>query len=137
MASSSSRKRREHTPSPFEGEGSSGSTQGKSHGVAERPTFPLRDPWYTPSLFFPVKYDSYSVALFEHENPSLNDRGMVSPSSQLSITPNLFEVVVADLSNLIVYLFPGISTIATSPRISSLNEHSSSPEKWANRSVMA
>ena len=53
MASSSSRKRRERTPSPSEGEGSSGSAQSKSHEIAERPAFPLRDPWYSPSLFFP------------------------------------------------------------------------------------
>ena len=53
MASSSSRKRREHTPSPSEGEGSFGSAQGKTHEVKERPVFPLQDPWYTPSLFFP------------------------------------------------------------------------------------
>ena len=53
MASSSSRKRRERTHSPSEDEGSSGSAQGKSYGVIKCPTFPLRDPWYTPSLFFP------------------------------------------------------------------------------------
>ena len=53
MASSSSRKRRERTPSPFKGEGSSSSAQGKSHEVTRCPAFPLRDPWYTPSLFFP------------------------------------------------------------------------------------
>ena len=53
MASSSSQKRREHTPSPFEGEGSSGSAPSESHEVTEHPAFPLRDPWYSPSLFFP------------------------------------------------------------------------------------
>ena len=53
MASSSSRKRREHTPSPSEGEGSYGSAQSESHEVTERPTFPLLDPWYSPSLSFP------------------------------------------------------------------------------------
>ena len=53
MASSSSRKRRERTPSPFEGEGSSGSAQSDSHEVSERLAFPLRDPWYSPSPFFP------------------------------------------------------------------------------------
>ena len=53
MASSSSQKRRERTPSPFEDEGSSGFAQGESHEATKRPTFPFRDPWYTPSLFFP------------------------------------------------------------------------------------
>ena len=53
MASSSSRKRRERTPSPSEGEGSSGSALSESHEVTEHPAFPLRDPWYSPSLFFP------------------------------------------------------------------------------------
>ena len=53
MASSSSRKRRERTPSSSEGEGSSGSAPSDSHEVTERPAFPLRDPWYSPSLFFP------------------------------------------------------------------------------------
>ena len=53
MASSSSRKRRQCTPSPSEGEGSSGSAPSESHEVTERPDFPLRDPWYSPSLFFP------------------------------------------------------------------------------------
>ena len=53
MASSSSRKRREHTPSPFEGEDSSSSAQSGSHEVTRHPALPLRDPWYTPSLFFP------------------------------------------------------------------------------------
>ena len=47
-------KRRECTPSPSKGESSSDSVQGESHGVTEHPTFPLRDPWYTPSLFFPL-----------------------------------------------------------------------------------
>ena len=53
MASFSSRKRRERTPSPFEGEDSSSSAQSESHEVTGRPALPLRDPWYTPSLFFP------------------------------------------------------------------------------------
>ena len=53
MASSSSLKRRKHTPSPFKGEGSSSSAQGESYEVTRHPVFPLRDPWYTPSLFFP------------------------------------------------------------------------------------
>ena len=53
MASSSSRKRRERTLSSSEGEGSSGSTPSESHEVTERPAFPLQDPWYSPSLFFP------------------------------------------------------------------------------------
>ena len=52
----------------------------------------------------PVRYASYSVALFEQKNPSLKDKGMVYTSSQLSITPNPFEVVVADPSNLIVQI---------------------------------
>ena len=56
MASSSSRKRREHTSSLSEGESSSGSAQGESQGVIERPTFLLRGPWYTPSLFFPLVF---------------------------------------------------------------------------------
>ena len=53
MASSSSRKRRERTPSPSEGEGSSGSAPSDSREVTECPAFPLRDPWYSPSPFFP------------------------------------------------------------------------------------
>ena len=53
MASSSYRKRRERTPSPFEGEDSSSSAQSESHEVTGRLAFPLWDPWYTPSLFFP------------------------------------------------------------------------------------
>ena len=53
MASSSSRKRRERTPNPFEGEDSSSFAQSRSHEVTGRPALPLRDPWYTPSLFFP------------------------------------------------------------------------------------
>ena len=53
MAFSSSCKRRDRTPSPFEGEDSSSSTQSGSHEVTRRPALPLRDPWYTPSLFFP------------------------------------------------------------------------------------
>ena len=53
MASSSSQKRREHTPSPSEGEGASSSTQSESHEVTKRSTFPLQDPWYSPSLSFP------------------------------------------------------------------------------------
>ena len=53
MASSSSQKRREHTPSPFEGEGSSGSTPSDPHEVTKRPAFPLWDLCYSPSPFFP------------------------------------------------------------------------------------
>ena len=53
MASSSSRKRRKHTPSSFKGEGSFSSAQGESYKVTGHPAFPLRDLWYTPSLFFP------------------------------------------------------------------------------------
>ena len=53
MASSSSRKRREHTPNPFEGEDSSSSAQSGSDEVTGRPALPLRDPRYTPSLLFP------------------------------------------------------------------------------------
>ena len=53
MASSSSRNRRERTPSPSDGEGSSSSALSESHEVTERPAFPLRDPWYSSSLFFP------------------------------------------------------------------------------------
>ena len=73
----------------------------------------------------PVKYASYSAALFEYENQSLKDNSIVSLSSQLSIIPNPFEVVIADPSNLIVHLFPGSSATATSLGISSLSEHSS------------
>ena len=61
MTSYSSRKRRECTPSPFEGEDSSSSAQNGSHEVTGRPALPLRDPWYTPSLFFPQV--SYGEAL--------------------------------------------------------------------------
>ena len=85
----------------------------------------------------PVRYASYSAALFEKENPSLKDKGMVSPSSQLSITPTPFEVMVANPSNLIVHFFPWTFATATSPGIFSLNEHSSFPGNWANRSAMA
>ena len=53
MASSSSRKRRERTLSPFKGEGTSGFAPSESHEVTKHPAFPLRDPWYSPSLFFP------------------------------------------------------------------------------------
>ena len=53
MASSSSWKRRERTPSPSEGEGSSGFAPSDSHEVTERLAFPLRDPWYSPNPFFP------------------------------------------------------------------------------------
>ena len=85
----------------------------------------------------PVKYTSYSAALLEQENQSLKDKGMVSPSSQLSTIPTPFEVVVADPSNLIVHFFLGTSTTTTSPGISSLSELSSSPGNCANRSTMA
>ena len=54
MASSSSRKRGECTSCPSEGESSFGFAQGESQGVTERPAFPLWDPWYTLSLFFPL-----------------------------------------------------------------------------------
>ena len=83
-----------------------------------------------------VKYTSYSAALLEQENPSLKDKGMVSSSSQLSTIPTSFEVIVADPSNLIVHFFPGASTTATLPGISSLSELSSSPGNCANRSAM-
>ena len=53
MASSSSRKRRECTSSPFEGKGSSSFAPSDSREVTKRPAFPLRDPWYSPSPFFP------------------------------------------------------------------------------------
>ena len=53
MASSSSQKRRKRTPSLLEGEGSSSFAQRESHEVTRRSAFPLQDPWYTPSLFFP------------------------------------------------------------------------------------
>ncbi|KAL0010455.1 hypothetical protein SO802_005563 [Lithocarpus litseifolius] len=47
-----------------EGESSSGSAQGEMQEVAEYPAFLLRDPWYTPSMFFPqVSY------VFGDENP--------------------------------------------------------------------
>ena len=62
----------------------------------------------------PVKYASYSAALLEHEKPSLKDKGMISPFSQLSTIPTPFEVAVADSSNLMVHFFPGISVTATS-----------------------
>ena len=75
----------------------------------------------------PVRYVSYSAALFEQENPNLKDKGMVSPSSQLSTTPNPFEVVVADPSNLIVHFFLGSFATATSPGIYLLSEPSFFP----------
>ena len=95
---------------------------------------------FTPMLSAtvnPVKYTSYSAALLEQENQSLKDKGMVSPSSQLSTIPTPFVVVVAESSNLIVHFFPGTSTTNTSPGISSLSELSSSPGNCANRSTMA
>ena len=95
---------------------------------------------FTPILsatVSPVKYALYSAALLEQENPSLKDKGMVFPSSQLSTTPTLFEVVVADSSNLIVHFFPGASTTATSLGISLLSELSFSPGNCANRFAMA
>ena len=61
MASSSSQKRRERTPSPSEGKGSSGSTPSDSREVTERSAFPLQDPWYSLSPFFP--HVSHSEAL--------------------------------------------------------------------------
>ena len=61
----------------------------------------------------------------------------MSPSLQLSTTLSPFEVVVADPSNLTVHFFPRISTIATSPGISSLSKHSSFPRNWASRFAMA
>ena len=57
----------------------------------------------------------------------MKDKGMVSPFSQLSITPNPFEVVVANPSNLIVHFFLGSSATATFLGISSLNELFSFP----------
>ena len=75
----------------------------------------------------PVNYALYSAALFEQENPNLEDKGMVSPSSQLSTILSPFEVVVADPSNLTVHFFLGGSATATSSGISLLNEHSSFP----------
>ena len=72
-----------------------------------------------------VRYASYSATLLEQEKPSLKDKGMVSPFSQLSMTPTPFEVVVADPSNLVVHFFHGISIITISPGISSLSELSS------------
>ena len=63
MASSSSQKRRERSPTPSEGEGSSAvSAQGKVQKVVDRLAFPLRDPWYTPNLFF--SQESHGEALF-------------------------------------------------------------------------
>ena len=85
---------------------------------------------FTPilsAIVNPVKYASYSAALLEQENPSLKDKGMVFPFSQLSTTPTPFEVVVVDPSNLIVYFFFGVFVIATSLGISSLSELSSFP----------
>ena len=54
MASSSSRKRGECTSCPSKGESSFGFAPGESQGVTECPAFPLWDPWYTLSLFFPL-----------------------------------------------------------------------------------
>ncbi|KAL0010920.1 hypothetical protein SO802_006028 [Lithocarpus litseifolius] len=54
MASFSSRKKRERSSTPSEGEGSSTrSAPGEVQEVVDRLAFPLRDPWYIPSLFFP------------------------------------------------------------------------------------
>ena len=85
----------------------------------------------------PVKYASYSAALFEQENPSLKDKGMVSPSSQLSMIPSPFEVAIADPSNLIVHFFLENSVTATVSGISLLSKHSSFPRDWASKSTMA
>ena len=47
-------KRKECSPTLFEGEGSSvGSVQYEVQEALNRPVFPLWNPWYTPSLFFP------------------------------------------------------------------------------------
>ena len=95
---------------------------------------------FTPilsAIVSPIKYASYSVAFLEHEKPSLKDKGMVSPFSQLSAIPTPFEVVVADPSNLIIYFFPRISVTTTSLGISSLSEPSSFPRNCANRTAMA
>ena len=64
MAFSSSCKRRDRTPSPFEGEDSSSSAQSKSHEVIGHPAFPLWDPWYTPSMFFPQVSSCGTTPLF-------------------------------------------------------------------------
>ena len=53
-----SQKRREHSPTPFEGKGSSRLAQGEVQEVVDRPAFLLRDSWYTSNLFFPqVSHD--------------------------------------------------------------------------------
>ena len=49
---------------PFEGEDSSSSAQSESHEVIGRPAFPLRDPWYTPSMFFPRVSSCGTTPLF-------------------------------------------------------------------------
>ena len=85
---------------------------------------------FTPilsAIVSPVKYASYSAVLLEHEKPSLEDNGMVSPFSQLSTTPIPFEVAIANPPNLIVHFFLGISVTATSLGISSLSGLSSFP----------
>ena len=51
MASSSARKRKECSPTPSEGEGSSADSGPEE--ILDRPAFPHWDPWYTSSLLFP------------------------------------------------------------------------------------
>ena len=67
----------------------------------------------------------------------LKDKGMVSPSSQLSTTPNPFEVVVAHPSNLIVHFIHGSFATTTFLGISSLSELFSFLGNCASRSAMA
>ena len=91
---------------------------------------------FTPMLSAmtnPVRYASYSVALFEWGNSSLKDNSMVSLSSQLSTIPRPFEVDVADLSNLMTHFFPRSFVTANSPKVSSLSEHFSSLGNWASK----
>ena len=51
MASSSIWKRKERSPTPSEGEGSSAGLGQEE--ILDWPAFSLWDPWYTTSLFFP------------------------------------------------------------------------------------
>ena len=51
MASSSSQKRKEHSPTPFENEGSLAGLEYEE--ILDWLALPLQDPWYTTSLFFP------------------------------------------------------------------------------------
>ena len=92
MAFSSSRKRRERTPSPSEGEGSVGSALSDSHEVTERPAFPLRDLWYSPSLVFPQV--SHGVAPPSHHAWMFSGQVGFAGSAQVPDPREIFDLQI-------------------------------------------